>query len=208
MTADATRSTRIPLFPLEVVLFPGAPLPLHIFEPRYKEMIWLCLERSMEFGVVLQKTEEVATTGCTAEILKLLQEYPDGRMDILTMGRVAFRIEELISDKAYYEARVTFLEDEARGVIPEHRTAALLALFDEAHRAVHGRRPEEPDSPASLAYHIASELPVDLEIKQALLEMRSEVARQEHLFSFLTHWLPRLRRSHEVKARAGGNGHG
>lgn len=193
-----------------MVLLPGAPLPLHIFEPRYKEMIELCLEQRVEFGVVLQKASQIATTGCTAEILKLLQRYPDGRMDILIAGRTPFGIEELIDEKAYYEARVTFLGDEPEEAIPEHRVAALLDLFKEAQAILHEPKPPTPQAgaSASLAYHIAGELPLELEARQALLELRSEASRQEHLFSYLTHWVPRVRQLQRVKAKAGGNGHG
>lgn len=208
MGSEPNRTQRIPLFPLEVVLLPGAPLPLHIFEPRYKEMIGLCLERRVEFGVVLQRASQIVTTGCTAEILKLLQRYPDGRMDILTAGRAPFAIEELIDEKAYYEAQVAFLDDEAAPAIADHRMAALLELYREAHVIVHAAKPAMAQSGASLAYHIAGELPLELEARQALLELRSEAARQEYLFSYLTHWLPRVRRMRHVKSRAGGNGHG
>jgi len=201
-------SQRIPLFPLEVVLFPGSPLPLHIFEPRYKEMIGLCLEQNLEFGVVLYKGDQLAQIGCTAEILKVLQRYPDGRMDILTVGRRRFRLEELVDEKAYYEAQVSFCDDEPGEPIAGHRTAALVRLFENCHRAVHGRSPEPTDVSDVLAYHIATELPIEVEVRQALLELRSESSRQEHLFSFLTHWLPQLERTRRIKARAGGNGHG
>ncbi len=208
MSSELNRTQRIPLFPLEVVLLPGAPLPLHIFEPRYKEMIGLCLERRVEFGVVLQRASQIVTTGCTAEILKLLQRYPDGRMDVLTAGRTPFAIEELIDEKAYYEARVVFLDDEAGPAIPEHRVRALLEFFAEAHAIVHESKAPPLPASVSLAYHIAGELPLELEARQALLELRSEAARQEYLFSYLTHWLPRVRRMRHVKSRAGGNGHG
>ncbi len=171
-------------------------------------MIGLCLERRVEFGVVLQRESQIVTTGCTAEILKLLQRYADGRMDILTAGRTPFAIEELIDEKAYHEARVVFLEENLEEAIPEDRVGALLELFTEAHAIVHESKPPTLQSGASLAYHIAGELPLELEARQALLELRSEAARQEYLFSYLTHWLPRVRRMRQVKARAGGNGHG
>ena len=78
------------LFPLDVVLFPGAPLPLHIFEPRYKEMIGECLKNKTEFGMVRTIAEEdsvrLADYGCTAEIIHVLKTYPDGRMDIFVCG--------------------------------------------------------------------------------------------------------------------------
>ncbi len=199
---------RIPLFPLELVLFPGVPLPLHIFEPRYKEMIGLCLERGLEFGIVLAQGEQLALTGCTAEILNVVQKYPDGRMDIVTMGRRVFRVEELIDEKAYYEAQVKFVADEAESAPPAHRTQALRELYQQCHRAVHGRGPEPLREGEPYSYQMASELPVEPEAKQALLELRSEGSRQEHLFSYLSHWLPRLRRIQHMKAKAGGNGHG
>jgi len=76
----------LPLFPLDLVLFPGASLPLHIFEPRYREMISECLDQKKSFGVVRAKEDGVAEIGCTAEIITVTQKYPDGRMDIVTEG--------------------------------------------------------------------------------------------------------------------------
>ena len=80
-------TTRIPLFPLEVVLLPESVLPLHIFEPRYREMTRHCIENSAEFGVVRQREHGVVAVGCTAEITQTLKEYEDGRFDLLTIGR-------------------------------------------------------------------------------------------------------------------------
>ena len=73
----------IPLFPLDVVLFPGTPLPLHIFEPRYKEMIAECLAQNRTFGVVRAIEQGLAEVGCTAEIVTVVKEYPDGRLDLV-----------------------------------------------------------------------------------------------------------------------------
>ncbi|HZZ15900.1 MAG TPA: LON peptidase substrate-binding domain-containing protein, partial [Candidatus Sulfotelmatobacter sp.] len=73
----------IPLFPLDVVLFPGVPLPLHIFEPRYKEMIAECLAQHKTFGVVRALEEGLAEVGCTAEIITVVKEYSDGRLDLV-----------------------------------------------------------------------------------------------------------------------------
>jgi len=81
------RADRIPLFPLNVVLLPGADLPLHIFEPRYRKMVRDCLDNKTEFGMLLALVDGVAGTGCTAEILEVVKTYNDGRMDILTVGR-------------------------------------------------------------------------------------------------------------------------
>ena len=80
----------LPLFPLDLVLLPGVPLPLHIFEPRYKEMIKECLEKKSQFGIVRAKEEAFVNTGCTAEIINVLKTYPDGRMNI-QIGRASCR---------------------------------------------------------------------------------------------------------------------
>src|SRR5437764_305485 len=82
----------LPIFPLPLVLFPTIPLPLHIFEPRYKEMIGECLERNAVFGIIHARQEEMAEIGCTAKILDVIKRYEDGRLDILAQGLRRFEI--------------------------------------------------------------------------------------------------------------------
>src|ERR1700691_2076943 len=97
------KPTLIPLFPLDVVLLPSMTLPLHIFEPRYKIMIGLCLREKVEFGMVLAANQSMAGVGCTAEIIRKVKEYPDGRVDIVVEGRSVFRLVELVEEKEYYQ---------------------------------------------------------------------------------------------------------
>ncbi len=98
-------SALLPLFPLDLVLLPGVPLPLHIFEPRYKEMISECLEQKRPFGVVRAKEEEgVAEIGCTAEIITVTKEYPDGKMDIVTQGRERFEVMEINQERSFLQS--------------------------------------------------------------------------------------------------------
>ena len=85
----------LPLFPLELVLFPGAPLPLHIFEPRYREMIAECLEQKRAFGMVRVKENTLSPVGCSATILNVTKKYEDGRLDIEAEGRQRFEIVQL-----------------------------------------------------------------------------------------------------------------
>src|SRR3712207_9452027 len=97
MGAEKGRSTRlsdIPLFPLNVVLLPGAPLPLHIFEERYKQMVNECLESESEFGMVLADESGTRRGGCTAKIVELVERYEDGRMLILVEGLWRFKRSE------------------------------------------------------------------------------------------------------------------
>ena len=112
----------LPLFPLDLVLFPGTPLPLHIFEPRYREMISECLDQKKSFGVVRAKEEGVAEIGCTAEIITVTQKYPDGRMDIVTEGRERFEVMQVNQERSFLQAEVLYLQDE-----PEQATAEEIA---------------------------------------------------------------------------------
>src|SRR6202022_2712334 len=86
---------RISLFPLNVVLLPGAILPLHIFEPRYRQMVRGCLEQKCEFGVLLALPKGIVRVGCTAEVTEVVKRYNDGRMDITTVGPSPFGIRGL-----------------------------------------------------------------------------------------------------------------
>lgn len=202
------RPTRIPLFPLDVVLFPGAALPLHIFEPRYKKMIGLCLVRPLEFGVIYATDTGISSVGCTAEILQKLKEYDDGRMDILTQGRCTFQMNELLDEKEYNEALVEYLPDDST---PQdtREEAQLLDVFQQCHNALFGHAWAAESSPSiPLAYRIAALLPLGLQEKQGLLEMREESRRRNFLFNRMTQMLPQIVHRQRVRKSAAGNGHG
>ena len=102
----------LPLFPLQVVLLPGSQLPLHIFEDRYKEMIGEVLRDKLEFGVVLASEKGIVNTGCTATVDRVLREYPDGRLDILTRGRRRFEILLLNDERSFLRGAVEFFDDD------------------------------------------------------------------------------------------------
>jgi Lon protease-like protein len=203
------RPERIPLFPLELVLFPGTPLPLHIFEPRYKLMVRRCLEERREFGVILARSAGIAAVGCTAEIIKVAKKYEDGRMDILTFGQTAYRVKEVFEDQPYLEGAVEYLEDHSSEGRTETRQR-LLALYEKCHTLVYGRAPQSlhVNAGVSFAFQIASELPLDLDYKQELLELRVESERQSSLLERLDQWLPQLSHLDRMRKKAGGNGHG
>ena len=203
------KPTRIPLFPLEVVLLPSMALPLHIFEPRYKLMVGHCLEESIEFGVILAAEKGLAHVGCTAEIAQKLKNLPDGRMDIMTEGRTVFSLLELLEEKEYYEAMVEYRAEDA-APIDSRREARLTQMFEQAHLLLSGQRwvVANTDIEISLAYRMAARLPLELTEKQELLEMRAEDGRQDFLLRWLAAFLPKLERRVRIRGRAGGNGHG
>ena len=105
----------LPLFPLRVVVFPRTPLPLHIFEERYKELIGEAIQGATEFGIVLAKDDGIVNAGCTVIVEKVVKNYADGRMDILTRGVRRFEIVGLNEDKSYLRGEVEFFDDDEPG---------------------------------------------------------------------------------------------
>jgi ATP-dependent Lon protease len=201
------RPERIPLFPLNVVLLPGAELPLHIFEPRYRRMVRACLDEKSPFGMLLALPEGVASAGCTAEILEVTKRYEDGRMDILTVGRDPFRVLQFFEDNPLLEGRVDYLEDGESGC-GDHRRQELTELYETCHTLIFGDYPHglENRHNTSLAYEVAGALPIDLLHKQQLLECREESDRRERLLIYLREWAPHLQRVRAKRQGAGGNG--
>jgi Lon protease-like protein len=197
----------LPLFPLDAVLLPGAPLPLHVFEPRYKEMIGECLKGKRPFGVLRAKDGEVAEIGCTAEILNVVKKYEDGRMDIITRGRQRFEVMQVHPERSFLQAEVFYLRDDA-GTSTKEQVLRALELHGEIMKLA-GSEPEKLSdvSEPELSYHLAGSLPLDLDFKQMLLGMKSEPERLQAVISFFENILPNVRRTLLVRRTAGGNGH-
>src|SRR5271154_5408575 len=187
------RPERIPLFPLNVVLLPGAALPLPIFAVRCREMIKRCLKQKSEFGMLLSLPKGVARVGCTAEILEVFKRYDDGRMDILTVGRAPFRIIELFNEDPLCEGQVDYLDDRESPVNDRVRKE-LIELYEACHTLLFDDYPKNSsgESPEQLSFVVASTLPLDLLWKQQLLELRTEADRQERLVAYLREWAPHL----------------
>lgn len=200
-------NTLLPLFPLDLVLLPGVPLPLHIFEPRYKEMIKECLDHKNVFGIIRSKEEALANIGCTAEIMNVLKKYPDGRMNILAEGKKRFEVLQVNQERAFLQADVFYLEDENEPAAASDVQKAIR-LHQEIMELA-GAEPEEIEESetAQLAYRLAGSLPFDPDFQQALLEMSSEAGRTRALVSFFERILPVLQRNAGAKKKAGGNGH-
>lgn len=197
----------LPLFPLDLVLLPGVPLPLHIFEPRYKEMVNECLDQNRHFGIIRSKDESLATIGCTAEILNVLKKYPDGRMNILAEGKKRFEVLQINQERSFLQADVFYLEDDEQPA-GEPELATALRLHREIMQLA-GAQPEEigKADASQLAYRLAGSLPFDPDFQQALLEMNSESDRVQAIIAFFEKLLPVLQRNALAKRKAGGNGH-
>lgn len=190
----------LPLFPLAVVLLPHGELPLHIFEERYKEMIGLAIENESEFGVVLSSGEGVAATGCTASVEEVTKRYPDGRLDIMTVGRRRFRIHSLDGERAYPRAEVEFFDDEdgAAPVAERQRLAGIARqMWPEGEFDV-----ADPELSFRVAQGVA-----DLELRQELLMSRREAQRVRRLLEFLPGYASRVEKINRTREVAPKNGH-
>lgn len=196
----------LPLFPLDVVLLPGTPLPLHIFEPRYKEMIGECLANNAPFGVVRALEEGLAEVGCTAEIVSVTKEYPDGRMDLIAEGRKRFEVVELNQDRSFLRAEVLLVPDEPV-TSSEADKARAIRLHLEILSLAGAVQDLSAADQSSLSFYLAGSLPLDLDFKQKLLARRSESERIQAVAAYLEGILPNLRRAARARQKAGGNGH-
>ncbi|HEX8650749.1 MAG TPA: LON peptidase substrate-binding domain-containing protein [Pyrinomonadaceae bacterium] len=213
----------LPLFPLPVVLFPGAPMPLHIFEPRYRRMLDDINVGDKLFGLSYFDTSNYegetppqGHVGCVAEITEI-QPLPDGRFNILTLGLIRYRVEDYVDrGDPYLVARVSYFEDEAEDEeMLTRQTREVTNLFTRIARAmriINDERTALPDlpeiEPESLSFLVAAAVEMDVEVKQELLELRYTSERLRRLRDLLA----RVVGSYEERARmhqiAKRNGHG
>ena len=178
-----TRDAVIPLFPLSIVVFPGQAVPLHIFEPRYKAMIGRCRRaaaagQQLPFGISFGQDAALRRDiGCGVILQKVLNEYEDGRMDIITVGAERYRLKEVFDDQPYPTAAVEFFTDE-----PETPDLPLLRHVQEQYGRLSelveletGSRLEVPAP--NTAFQLAVAVGLDPQIRQTLLESISENER-------------------------------
>ena len=203
----------IPIFPLQIVVFPGEMVPLRIFEERYKQMfadVRAARERGevLQVGIILVEGSEVlAEVGCTVVLEEVLEEHEDGRLNIITLGARRFRIEQVAGDKSYLEAWVEYVDDEEEAIDRDLQTRViagyqrLLELVDEESGA------EVEGGDAENAFQIAQAVAVDLGGKQRLLEMTTENRRLEMLGEYFERLLPTLEERRAVRLRVHSNGH-
>jgi Lon protease-like protein len=198
----------IPLFPLNVVLMPGTPLPLHIFEERYKQMVNECLDSGMEFGMVLADEGGTRRVGCTARIVELVQRYDDGRLVVLVEGSRRFRLKNILAGKPYYVGDVEYLEDEPGEDITSLAEECVALLERVIEAATEGSVGIEIESPyRNLSFAIAGRIEFDLETRQQILELPTERGRLEKIKELLAEAADRLEREHQARKKAERNGH-
>jgi ATP-dependent Lon protease len=208
---------RLPVFPLSVVLFPGTPMPLHIFEPRYRQMLEDCLAGDRRFGITppgQAGAPDAGMVGCIAEV-RVNQQLPDGRSNIVVLGGERFVVTELLDESAPYHVAAVRTFEELPGTLPSAEHAAELreaftryaALVRELSDAL-PQDPELPEDPVALSFHAAAGLDIDAATKQRLLVERSTARRVGALLLALPPLTAAAEQALEVHRRAHTNGHG
>jgi Lon protease-like protein len=215
--------SELPLFPLPLVLFPGVPLPLHIFEERYRQMLSDVRAGNNLFGLSYFDLNTATNTrpplghvGCAAEVVEA-QLMPDGRSNILTVGLMRYRLVEYVEmGEPYLVGRVEFFEDEQEDeALLLERARHVAGLFMRIARAVRNLNddrtglPELPDAePERLSFLVAAAMELDAEAKQGLLELRSGAQRLERISNLLAQVVGNYEERARTHKLAKGNGHG
>ena len=225
--SEATDKVRglheLPLFPLPVVLFPGVPLPLHIFEQRYRQMLLDIRVAQNLFGLAYFDPTTVETDvppaghiGCVAEVTEV-QTFPDGRSNILTLGVIRFRIDAYVErGDPYLVARVSYFEDDEEDEeilgAPSKEVAEMFTRIAQAVRTINDERATLPDisntEPQRLSFLVAAAMEIDAEVKQELLELRSTSERLERLRAMLSIAVKGYEERARIHELAKSNGHG
>jgi Lon protease-like protein len=194
-----------PLFPLPIVLLPTEVVPLHIFEDRYKTMIGVCLDEGTEFGVIWLSDDGLKEIGCTARVTEVLEQTDDGRMNILVEGDAPFRLVERREQHPYPAGMVELLDDRREDVETSVGEEAR-ETFAELVERVTDRRPEKGTLDEIGAYEMAASVDIGAEVKQGLLELRSEQARLRLLSRLFKAAMDRLEVAERIAEQARGNG--
>ena len=215
--------SNLPLFPLPVVLFPGVPLPLHIFEQRYRQMLLDIRLSNNLFG--LAYFDSTATegemppaghVGCVAEVTET-QTFPDGRSNVMTLGVIRYRIESYVDQgDPYLVARVSYFEDEEEVESMVTATAKEVAetftRIAQAVRTINDERASLPDisdtEPQRLSFLVAAAMEIEADVKQELLELRSTSERLERLREMLNTAVKGYEERARIHELAKSNGHG
>jgi ATP-dependent Lon protease len=193
------------LFPLQLVVFPGERLPLHIFEPRYLELIAECRERDEEFGILLADEADIHEVGTRAAVVEVLEQLPDGRLNIIVEGRERFQVTRLTTGRSFRTAAVEPFLDEPDPADPAAAANALRLLQALATAAGVEVDLPQPDSP-TLSFEVAARVELALDDEQELLELRSERVRLDRLAELLAEAADQTRLAREAHERAHTNG--
>ena len=198
----------IPIFPLAIVVYPGEQLNLHIFEPRYRQLINECFAAKKPFGIPSVIDDKVLEMGTLVQVTEISQVYEDGKMDIKTEGLQVFRMLEMIKelpDKLYSGAIVNYPDNDERG----NRTLmnGIVKGIKELHKLLNIEKKFKKPDEELWSYDVAHHAGMSLQEENELLELMHESQRQEYLKRHLTKVIPVLAEMEMLKEKVKLNGH-
>jgi Lon protease-like protein len=194
------------LFPLGIVLLPTERVPLHIFEPRYRELIGECIEEGIEFGLVYADENGVRELGTRARVDEVLEQFDDGRMNIVVEGGERFRVVKLTRGRPFMTAEVAEVDDVEGGEPESDVVARAVGAFRALAAAAEADAGDVDESEAQLSFRLAAQVELAPESKQELLELRSERRRLEMVADLLDAVRQVLIATRELGERAKKNG--
>jgi len=198
----------IPLFPLSLVAFPEERLNLHIFEPRYRQLVHECQEKNLTFGVTPVKDNNPISFGTEMEILEISHEYPDGKMDIKTKGKRKFKVDKFYSkavDKLYPAGDVTFMEDDNTTEIIQ--VTKVVRLIEQLYGLMKMKIDTPEVSMDFRLYPIAHKIALNFDQEVALLKIHSEIERLEYVENHLKELIPVVTEMENLRKKIQMNGH-
>jgi len=198
----------LPIFELPVVILPGELMPLHIFEERYKRMIGHCLETEEPFGIVFRDDDRGARRiGCTARVTEIVEQFDDGRMNIVVKGELPFKVLDRYEAEEYPSGEVEPIDRGADATGDDEEVAEIARdAFADLVERVSGEAPESDELAHDDSYAIAARVELPPDTKQRLLELRSEPVRMKILGDALRALVAAVDRSEEIAERARMNG--
>ncbi len=198
----------IPLFPLSIVVYPGEELNLHIFEPRYKQLIKDCHEAKKPFGIPTVLNNQVMEYGCLVEIVEITNTHTNGEMDIKTRGTLVFKILEKIQElpkKLYHGAIVTYPPTKYIGSLPLMQK--VLEGIKELHTLLDVQKTFKKSATNFISFDMAHHAGMTLEEEYQLLELEQELHRQEFIKIHIAKMLAVMREMNLLKTKIKLNGH-
>lgn len=193
------KKTKIPLFPLNLVLFPQSKLPLHIFEERYKNMISMCMQENRPFGVNLMSNNNISSVGSTAEVLNKFNVLPNGEMDIIIKGKSRYELKNYsLSTDGYFIGEVNFLEEDFSFDKDDLYTAAenynkiINAAYNGTIEKVNPNDLRWLDGSESASFFMAQKCGLNLLERQQMLEIDKEQERLNYLLKYFEEVMPKI----------------
>jgi Lon protease-like protein len=196
-------SRLLPLFPLQLVAFPGSAIPLHIFEQRYRRMVGEAEAEGSEFGIVLAKDDGIVNAGCTVVVEEVIHRYEDGRFDVMTRGQRRFMIRSVDDELDYLRGQVEFFEDDDfTAVPPQLRTQ----VFDAIGRLGKEQQQFNADDP-QVSFQLIRAID-DLDFQNQVQRSRSELERFQKIATVIDKYIERQDYSAKMKTKSATNGFG